>query len=80
MTLPLIVLAALAVVGGVLNLPFLEPPAVPRALARAGRSLRRGRDLASSTATKVVLAVLAGHRQRCIGILFAARVYLRGRG
>ncbi len=37
MTVPLVVLSAFAVVGGLINLPFSKRPARPRALARARR-------------------------------------------
>jgi NADH-quinone oxidoreductase subunit L len=78
MTLPLVVLAALAAIGGALNLPFLhrllflehwlEP------VVRVGEV-----QLSVTTGTKVTLAVLAGVGA-VIGILAAAEVYLRGRG
>ena len=41
MTFPLVVLAGLAIVGGLLNLPAHDRPALPRALARTGRRGQR---------------------------------------
>ena len=52
MTLPLVVLAGLAVVGGGLNLPFTERPALPRALARAGARGQRARHSTSPPAPR----------------------------
>ncbi len=78
MTLPLVVLAGLATVGGALNLPFLrrllflehwlEP------VVHFGEA-----DISVATSTKLVLAALAGIGA-VLGILLAVGVYLRGRG
>jgi NADH-quinone oxidoreductase subunit L len=78
MTLPLIVLAGLAAVGGALDLPilsrllyldhWLEP------VVRFGEV-----ELEDTTNTKLILAGLA-LLGALIGIFLAARVYLRGKG
>ena len=78
MTLPLVVLAGLAVVGGALNLPVHRRPALPRGVAPAGARRERGRPRRrhrhQGRARRPRHA-----RRRCVGIALAARVYLQKR-
>ena len=62
MLFPLVVLAGLAIVGGVIQLPFGDDVAPPRALARAGGRVRRGGHRGHVGRRQQVPA--AGHRHR----------------
>ena len=77
MTVPLVVLAALAGTGELLNLPFTPDVHVLRALARAGRGRERGAHRRGH-GTKVALAIVA-MAASFVGIFGAWLVYLRHR-
>ena len=81
MTLPLVVLAVLAVAGGCLNLAVLRRRQVPRALARAGRRARRGarhvghRHQGRRSALIATVAGPARHRRRLRDLPASAPVW-----